>query len=318
MWGYIGRIAASNYVRIGKNPALLSPPMDIWTALRIVGRRWYVAVAAGVLCIVVGSSLVATANAVYSSTASIVLLPPNLSQPPERDVETVVNPFLQSGLPLTAAAVANAANSDRTGRLLEEAGLVPVDFEVLNSESAPIIFIEVESNDAERTAAAVGVVIESVESIVRDQQIEADSPANQLVTSQLLAPPPDPPVESLSARSRVAMAVVIASALVILTSALVFDSAAAAWRRREEQRIGTDLDGELATGTDETAVAERGTDDQADVVESVDEPDDVESDVDGPATDAADEPMRSDDAADESEKRHSRPHEVRAGARSRR
>jgi hypothetical protein len=232
--------------------------MDIWTATRIVARRWYIALGALVLCIAVGSTIVSSAEARYSSTASIVLLPPNLAQPPERDAATDVNPFLQSGVALTASAVANAANSDRTAQRLVAEGLVDVDFEVVAAQDRPLIFMTVESNDEAATDAAIAVVVESVEMVLQEQQVEANSPDDQLVTAQLLAPPPESPVESLSARSRLGMAVVVASALVIVTSALLFDTAAnalarMAQRRQEEEEFAATLDDDDAFAADSEA-----------------------------------------------------------------
>jgi hypothetical protein len=223
--------------------------MDIWRALKIVGRRWYVSLTILLLCAAATTSLVARADAKYTAQAVITLLPPAVKLPADSEVEVIANPYMQTGLGHAATAVASAANSDVVADRLKAAGLGEVTFEVSTFEGSPILNISVESNDFVGTQQAVEVVLVTVEQVTRDLQLNAGSPETQLITSQVLAPTPGEPTESLATKTRVALGMGVATILAVMTSALVFDDLATrARRRRMSRREASNRAGALDSG----------------------------------------------------------------------
>jgi len=210
--------------------------MDLSKALRMIARRWYVAVCVLVICAAATFSLVSAAAVVYSSEATIILLPPTLKQVTDVKVDTQTNPFLETGIAQTANALASASNSDRVADQLKAAGLDKVTFEVRSFDQSTILLMKVESPSKEGATRAVAIVVDAVQSIASSLQVDASAPQNQLVTAQVLAPPPAAPVESLAAKTKIAMGMAVASVLIVLCATLLFDRVAVhhAERRRRQ------------------------------------------------------------------------------------
>jgi hypothetical protein len=185
------------------------------------------------LCAAATSSLVARAEATYTSEASLILLPPSVKLAEVDNVERLTNPFLTTGIPLTANAITSASTSDRVGDLLKAAGLADVKWEVVGFDQSPIIALIVKSPAAADTTAGVQIVVKAVQDITAELQLEAKSPNNQFITAQLLAPPPAHPIESLAAKAKIGMGMAVASFLVVLSAALLFDNLVARRRARK-------------------------------------------------------------------------------------
>lgn len=208
--------------------------MDIWGALRTVGRRWYVSLIVLMLCLSATSTVVSQVEATYDSESTVILLPPSLRPAQNDEIDALTNPFLETGIANTAAAITSAANSDRVADLLRAAGLEDVEFEVENFGQSPVISIRTTSNSGPDTTAAIAIVVSALQDVTRQLQIEAQSPENQFISAQVLAPPPGAPVESLATKTKVAMGMVVASFLVVLCAALLADNIA---RRRRRRRV---------------------------------------------------------------------------------
>ena len=114
-------------------------------------------------------------------------------------------------------------------------------FEINSFDASPILSMSVVSNSAAETQAAIAIVITAVQSITNELQVEAEAPANQLVRAKVLAPAPGAPIESLAAKTKIAMGMAVASLLVVLCAALLFDNQAvriaARRKRRAEQML---------------------------------------------------------------------------------
>lgn len=210
--------------------------MDIWRALKVVGRRWYVSLTVLLLCAAATSSLVAQADAKYTANAVITLLPPSVKLPAEAPVETFTNPYMQTGIAHAAVSVASAANSDVVADQLKAEGLADVEFTVATFDGSPILSIIVDSNNFADTQRGVQVVIAGVQTLAQQLQLSAGSPEGQLITTQVLAPAPGAPVESLAPKTRVALGMGVATILAVMTASLVFDDLATRARRLHQAR----------------------------------------------------------------------------------
>lgn len=202
----------------------------------MIARRWYVALVVLVICAAATSSLVASADTMYSSEATVILLPPSLKQVSDIKADTLTNPFLETGIALTANAIASAANSDRLADQLKAAGLDDVTFSVTGFDQSPILLMSVESSSKDHTIAASEIVVSGVQDITHDLQVEADAPDNQFVTAQVLAPSPGAPVESIAAKTKIAMGMAVASLLVVLCATLLYDRLAVRLADRRRRR----------------------------------------------------------------------------------
>jgi hypothetical protein len=201
------------------------------------------------VCIAATWSLVSQADAIYTSESTIVLLPPSLQRAAELTADVQSNPFLTSGLPLTASAISSAANSDRLADRLKAAGVGDVDFTVTSFNDSPILVAHVESSSAEQTSIGIGIVVDGVKDITNELQTEATAPESQFITAQVTAPPPGAPIESLAAKTKIALGMAIFSFFIVVCSALLFDILAKRYvARREseaaEQRYDDEQDGE--------------------------------------------------------------------------
>lgn len=215
--------------------------MDIWKAVRTIGRRWYIALAVLALCAAASVSLVSKADAEYTSTATIIILPPTLKQPVDNKDVQQTNPFLTSGIPLTAQAISAAANSDRVADLLKAQGVGDANFAVLSPDNSPLLFVEVDSTNPAITQTAVGIVVNAVQTIALELQRETEAPEAQYITTQVLAPPPGAPIESLAAKTKIAMGMSVATLLIVIASAIAFDATANRVSARRRARAAARL-----------------------------------------------------------------------------
>jgi capsular polysaccharide biosynthesis protein len=169
--------------------------VDFATALRMVLRRWYVAIP---VLMLTATSSVAVAEAVqpsYQVAATVVLLVPDgeTFNAPDFSSETISNPYLQftNSLKISAEVVSIVLTSDMTKQRLKQSGL-SADYEVVPStEISPTPILTVTSTsrserDARRTLTAV---VRLLRTELARRQISAGAAGEALIQVQVASPP---------------------------------------------------------------------------------------------------------------------------------
>ncbi|HEV2779862.1 MAG TPA: hypothetical protein VGX25_10735 [Actinophytocola sp.] len=217
--------------------------MDFWQTILVVFRRWYVALPAFLLSILLALAVYSSVPKVYNSTSVLVLTLPatGASQPADPDrPRDQTNPLLNfdKGLSTSAAILIEAL---RDPEIAAELGVPPGGdtwFEVGNGSSnpellitGPFLFIQGNSATPEGARDIVGKVAERARVELANRQKEVNAPASTYITAVEVVPPTMPAAHGGS-RIRAGAAAGALGILAGLAATFGFESAMNARRRR--------------------------------------------------------------------------------------
>ena len=201
--------------------------MDLVTILRILIRRWYVAIPMFALSAVALYGLVGTGPSGYQANASGVLLPPASVNATTGD--TAVNPYLQfqGSQSVVARLLVGRLISPGSAELLKADGVKP-GYSV-SSDDVVILFSATESDSA--------LSVESTEKLtafakktLHDMQLDVGAPPDQLLT---LSPVNVPTTGAAQYGSKVKQGIALAAVLFGLSLAVVFS--VEGWSRKRRR-----------------------------------------------------------------------------------
>ena len=264
--------------------------MDIWDALRVVMRRWYVALPVIIVSAVVITQVGTRVNAEYSAESSFVLVGHSTTRSDEGDAPSAfVNPYLSfsSSLSTTAQVLQLSVSSSEARRTVGEKGLA-TNYEVTVASRSPIVNVSVKADDPEVAVDTLDQVAQLLQDELDVRQDVIDAPADERIGLSVLSEG-DAPTTQLGNQNRVRLifaGVGIASA--VAAAFLVEGIAAALGRRR--RHAGVSLAGEPEPAPDEPGpVADlAGDDDRHAGVSLAGEPEPA-PDEPGPVADLAGE-----------------------------
>lgn len=163
--------------------------VDIWDLLKIVRRRWYVAVPVlllgGILTFVVASG----ASTQYRSTAQTIVLGPNIQGEFDQTGEvvyTAANPYFDAGRTLTLArSVPLIFESPAIKAGLESEGLSS-DYTMTHDNRQPLIMIKARADTPAQVEATIARLVELIQGTLDDtqQQFEVEE---QIATLEVLS-----------------------------------------------------------------------------------------------------------------------------------
>ena len=218
--------------------------MDLVTILRILVRRWYVAIPLFVLSAVALYGIVGTGPAGYQANASGVLLPPASEN--ALSGETAVNPYLrfQGSQAVVANLLVGRLNSAGSAELLKADGVSPGY--LVTSEDVVILFKATEST-SEASVAATETLTAFAKKTLNDMQLDVGAPEDQLLT---FSPVNVPSVGSAQYGSKVKSGIALAAVLFGMSAAVVFS--VEGWsrkRRRSAEPVPRSIPGDFDLGT---------------------------------------------------------------------
>jgi hypothetical protein len=207
--------------------------MDLWTALQVLARRWYVFVPLLLLTGLLGYVVTNSMAPVYEVQSSVVLLGPD--SPDKGGVAS--NPYLNfdGSLETTAQVLASTLASDAYVKQLHDQG-ASGDF-VVSTPGGPIVSVVADGVSGDEAVKTAKVVIAGLRSELESRQLAVGAPAKALIRAETVVPPTSASYK-IGSRVRVlaALGVVGVAGSVFLTFA--FESLARSRRRHREAQRG--------------------------------------------------------------------------------
>lgn len=202
----------------------------MWDIAKVMWRRWYVVVP--LLLVVLGTTLSAGAfiTPEYTSTASVLLVPP-ADRPEAPKPGEKANPWLDVGPVAMAEAVSIAVqNKSSRDTVAAEGGDALYEVGVLPRSS--IVLVEVSASSPERVRATASRVITLIEDEVARRQAPYKPKPTHQITTQVLDPG-DNLVASLTGLRRGQAMILFAGMLLTAGLAVAVDAALRRPRRED-------------------------------------------------------------------------------------
>lgn len=198
--------------------------MDIWDALRIVGRRWYVAVP--ILLVFVALAVIASGrvDAEYKAEASLVLLAPNQTPPDSENPEPQgYNPWLAacSSCEQIGQALSLTLESNDEKQVMQQAGWSP-DYVIEPQTRSALVHLQASSRDPDDAVGTVDALIDRVAAELETLQADANAPQNQRITVSVLSQE-DTATGNTAAASRVRLALLAAGFILAFLAAFAVE-----------------------------------------------------------------------------------------------
>ena len=217
--------------------------MDFWESVRVLRRRWLVAVPAALLAFVIAGATYMSIPTRYESTGVLVLTSPSLggtftaSTKPE-DVQRI-NPLLafDSSLITSAQILIQIV---RDPAVAEQLGVGPdsTDTFELNNGSAeqrgPFVVVTATSESSPEARALTGRVLDRIVQELDERQRAVGAPASTFITSQALVRPTQPQAK-IGGKVRFAGAALLLTLFLAIASPFAVESIA---NGRQRQRLG--------------------------------------------------------------------------------
>lgn len=170
--------------------------MDLWSLMRVVTRRWYVAVPMVLLTVVVAFATTASIPPEYEVDGALLLVGPSTVEVDDGVGETQLeeqNPLL--GFPSSLGTVARTMDlllgSQETRAEFAAKGLEP-GYVIGSDDRSPILQFLVTSIDRDVATATMDELMSRVRSELQRSQDELDAPASQRIAVQEISPDNEP------------------------------------------------------------------------------------------------------------------------------
>ena len=208
--------------------------MDLLDLLKLVVRRWYVAVPIVIVTLAAAVALGSAIQPEYKTAATVILVPPTTSQAPAANGATPApgNPWLRIGETAMAQAVQISASSGEAREKVVAAG-GDSSYEITLVTRSSIMTVEIASDTSAKALATVEAVTKLINDEVVAQQAKYKPKAGEEITTQVL----DPGLNVTPSRSNVlrAQIVVLAIGLLFMAAGVVAYDAIA--RRRLTKQV---------------------------------------------------------------------------------
>jgi len=229
--------------------------VDVWGAILVLVRRFYITVPLAAISIVGGYLLTHKTLPEYHAQASIILLPPTAQPATQTNAPPPpVNTYVTLGTGTLAAAVEIDLSSTKTLNQIVSAGNT-TNFSVSGVDKTSILEIDVTASSAQQAISTAGQVVALMQADIVARQTPYTTKTAEQITAQVVGAPQLQGVDT-NARTR-AEAIAIGAALVVtILSVLIIDAVLASRaRNRRRSRLGPNpLDDEASREQQRTTV----------------------------------------------------------------
>jgi hypothetical protein len=170
--------------------------MDFWGAMRVLRRRWYIALPSVVLAIGLSLMVFLSISTRYQSSGTMLLTTPaaggSFSQKTAPEDAVRINPLLafDGSLSTTSQIIAQVLADPRTREVLGVKAGSPDSFTATGGgQNGPFLFVLGESDTPERAEQMVGVVLERARTELDERQRGLNAPESTFITSQVIVSP---------------------------------------------------------------------------------------------------------------------------------
>ena len=204
--------------------------MDLWSALKVIARRWPIVVAALLVTAVTANVAVGKVDPEYEAKGSIVLLGP--STVVEGGSVVDVNPYLRlfGAERILANTLVSVMQGPAFAQKLAQAG-AGGPFEASLAAEAAIINIVTRDPDPDATLKRLDTIVDLMKKELAERQRAAGAPPDTWVAADVLTLD-DRPATLMGSRVRVLVAVVALGLAIAVSLAFLAESVAQRPRRR--------------------------------------------------------------------------------------
>lgn len=214
--------------------------MDFWGTVRVLRRRWYIALPAVLLTGILALFVYISVPTRYESSGVLVLTSPaaggryTANTKPEDVVR--VNPLLQfdGSLTTTAQILTQVLGDPMTAEELAGKGSTSVYTANTGPVGGPLLFITTESDSAESAEGLVGKVLEKTVAELASQQKALNAPEQTFITAQILVKPTTASAK-IGGKVRYVGAATVVLLLLTLASTFAADSIMLKAKRRKDK-----------------------------------------------------------------------------------
>ncbi|MFD1149049.1 hypothetical protein ACFQ3T_18110, partial [Saccharothrix hoggarensis] len=212
--------------------------MDFWGALRVVRRRWYVALPSALLAVGLAAGIFFSIPTRYESTGVMVLTSPSAggtfseNVSPEEAIR--VNPLLafDSSLSTTSQIIAQILADPKTREKLGITKDSTSNFTASGGgQNGPFMFVVTDSESPDEAERLVTTVLDFARAELEGQQRKLNAPESTFITSQVIVSPTTAEAQ-IGGKVRYAGAAFVLMMLVTLAATFASDSVIAHLRRR--------------------------------------------------------------------------------------
>lgn len=202
--------------------------VDVWGAIRLLRRRWYIALPSIILSVGIAALAFASIPTRYESTGAVVLTSP--ASGPRFSGNTApqdvvrVNPLLafDGSLTTTALLLSQILGDPQTHVELGATSETGTTYVASTGDAnGPFVFVTVESNSAEAAQLMVGKVLDRARQELEERQRSLQAPEPTFITSEMIVQPTEAEGK-IGGKVRYAGASMIV--LLLMTTALTFGS----------------------------------------------------------------------------------------------
>ncbi|MCR3751201.1 hypothetical protein [Lentzea californiensis] len=213
--------------------------MDFWGTVRVLRRRWYIALPAVLLTGVLALSVYITVPTRYESSGVLVLTSPaaggRYSEKTKPEDVVRVNPLLQfdGSLTTTAQILTQVLGDPKTAEELAGEGSTAVYTANTGPVGGPLLFVTTEADSAESAEGLVGKVLEKTVAELAAQQKALSAPEQTFITAQVLVKPTTASAK-IGGKVRYVGAATVVLLLLTLASTFAADSILLKAKRRKD------------------------------------------------------------------------------------
>ncbi|GAA2598748.1 hypothetical protein GCM10010399_31710 [Dactylosporangium fulvum] len=233
--------------------------MDLWDLAKLMGRRWYLMAPMILLTLAATTWALVTIKPDYTSTGTIMLIPPANRTPLTQAELASTNTWVEVGEDIMATAVAISLNTSATKKEIAAGGFSS-NFEVVAEDRSSILTVTATASTPEAAKATVQRLEKQVAQEVEDKQARYKPQPGRAITTQVLDP--GDTIEVVSSKVKRAAVVIIGVGL-LLTAAVTIVGDNLLRRRASTRRRAAGLTGpddlEPDGGTDVIADSDRVT-----------------------------------------------------------
>lgn len=218
--------------------------MDFWGTVRVLRRRWYIALPAVLLTGVLALYVYITVPTRYESSGVLVLTSPaaggRYSEKTKPEDVVRVNPLLQfdGSLTTTAQILTQVLGDPKTAE--ELAGKKSTATYTANTGpvGGPLLFISTEADSPEVAEGLVGKVLDKTVAELASQQKALNAPEQTFITAQILVKPTTASAK-IGGKVRYVGAATVVLLLLTIASTFAADSIMLKAKRRKDKESGT-------------------------------------------------------------------------------
>jgi hypothetical protein len=213
--------------------------MDFWGTVRVLRRRWYIALPAVLLTGVLALYVYITVPTRYESSGVLVLTSPaaggRYSEKTKPEDVVKVNPLLQfdGSLTTTAQILTQVLGDPKTAEELAGKGSTATYTANTGPVGGPLLFVSTEADSAVAAEGLVGKVLDKTVAELASQQKALNAPEQTFITAQILVKPTTASAK-IGGKVRYVGAATVVLLLLTIASTFAADSILLTIKRRKE------------------------------------------------------------------------------------